>query len=642
MKKQLNLSRHALGAVLHDAAMAGLSFILAVYLRLGDDRLSSAEPYLLPGTLMMMGISAVVFFYMRLHRGVWRHASMKDMTIIVKAVTLSVLFFALAMFVGFRLESVPRSVLFINWMLLLVMLGGSRFATRAFCDRTLKRQPLHAQTQRIPVLLVGAGHLAEQFIRHMERDEHAQYEAVGMIDDDRRKRGRTIHRIPIYGSIDMLPAILHKLERKDKRPQKILLTDDRMDSAIVHKLLEAADGLNIPLARLPRLSEFKPGHADRPEIKPIAVEDLLGRPQHALDRDSMRRFVEGRRVLITGAGGTIGSELSRQIASHRPSELVLLELGEFNLYQIEREIRETYPQLTLSMVLCDVRNAAHVDSVFHAHRPEIVFHAAAIKHVPIAEVNIEEAVLTNVFGTRNVAQACLAGGVEAMVMISTDKAINPTSVMGATKRLAESFCQALGEVERGRSATKFITVRFGNVLGSTGSVVPLFQEQLAKGGPITVTHPDMTRYFMTVREAVELVLQAAVLGISMKGQQECVFVLDMGRPMRILDLAAQMIRLAGLRPHEDIKIVFTGLRPGEKLYEELFHFSEQAAKTAHASIFLASPRFANLATLQQALALLLTACHERRTLDALSMLKRLVPEFQSLHPTSSIQELMTA
>jgi len=401
----------------------------------------------------------------------------------------------------------------------------------------------------------------------------------------------------------------------------------------VRHLLEIADGLGIPLVRLPRLSEFKHGFSERPELRPIAVEDLLGRSQNVLDRESMQALVRGKRVLITGAGGTIGGELTRQICQFGPAELILFENSEFNLYQIEREIRDSFPEVKLTVVLSDVRDTRNVDVVFRKHKPQLVLHAAAIKHVPMAEYNIEEAILTNVFGTRTIAEACQKYQVEVMLMISTDKAVNPANVMGATKKLAESFCQSLGGLQSNLGKTKYITVRFGNVLGSTGSVVPLFQEQLAKGGPITVTHPDMTRYFMTVREAVELVLQAAVLGIGME-RQECIFVLDMGQPVRILDLATQMIKLAGLKPGEDIKIVFTGLRPGEKFYEELFHFSENAVKTSHESIFLASPRFTDMATLRKALDQLYVLSVERRTDEALNLLKQMVPEFQSLQPTS--------
>ncbi len=624
-KKLLNRN---LVAVVHDACMAAASFIGAAYMRLGEEQWGLAQGYLATGTIVFTCICVSVFIYMRLYRGLWRYASMQDMVVITKAVSLSVLLFAVVMFTINRLEGMPRSVLLINWLLLMFMLAAPRFIYRALKDRTLRWTM--TEGTRIPVLLIGAGSDAEQFIRITanEDDTAAPYFVVGIVDDDPAQKGRTISRIPIYGGVDILDIIVRKLERKGVRPQKIILADHRLAGPRVRQLLEKTDTLGIPMARLPRLSDFKQTITDKQEVQPIAVEDLLGRPQNVLDRDSMKKLVEGRIVLITGAGGTIGGELTRQIASYHPSELVLIELSEFNLYQIEREIRGLYPELKLTVILNDVRDARHVDVIFRAHKPQLVFHAAAIKHVPMAESNIEEAILTNVFGTRHIAEACQKHGADVMVMISTDKAVNPTNVMGATKRLAESFCQALGDIRhKKQGTTKFITVRFGNVLGSTGSVVPLFTEQLAKGGPLTVTHPDMTRYFMTVREAVELVLQAATLGVSLEDRLECIFVLDMGQPVRILDLALQMIKLAGLKPYEDIKITYTGLRPGEKLYEELFHFSENAVKTTHESIFLASPRFTDMATLRKALDPLFVACTERKTTDAIVLLKKLVPEF---------------
>ena len=625
-------------AVFHDAVMAAVSFLLSVWLRFGEDHSYLASGTIRTDTVTFTCVCMAVFIYMRLYRGMWRYASMQDMVAIIKAVTLSVLIFAVLMFIVNRLDGVPRSVLAINWLLLLVMLGAPRFLYRAFKDRTLTWKMTMKEEPKIPVLLIGAGDHAEQFIRHMGRDGMASYEVVALVDDDPKQKGRTIHRVSIYGGIGMLTDIVRKLDRRGKRPQKIIVTDDRLTGDTVRQLLEVADGLGIPLARLPALSEFKHGMSEVLDVRPIAVEDLLGRAQHVLDRDAMRRFIEGNKVLVTGSGGTIGAELTRQIAASNPKELILLEMSEFNLYQIEREIRASFPDVPLDAILCDVRDARHVDVIFREAAPQVVFHAAAIKHVPLAETNIEETILTNVFGTRHIAEACRKYGVAAMVMISTDKAVNPTNVMGATKRLAESFCQALAKEDRSplpklgfsaSSGTKFITVRFGNVLGSTGSVVPLFQEQLAKGGPLTVTHPDMTRYFMTVREAVELVLQAAALGAGMSERRECIFVLDMGQPVKICDLAEQMIRLAGLRPGEDIKIVYTGLRAGEKLFEELFHFSENAVKTAHESIFLASPRATDIAILRKTLEALLAACSERKTGEALALLKKLVPEFQT-------------
>jgi FlaA1/EpsC-like NDP-sugar epimerase len=614
-------------ATVHDTIMAAVSFLLAVYIRLGDGQIVDSFPYLMTGTIALTLVCLTVFMYMRLYRGSWRYASMRDLTAIIKAVTLSILIFAVLMFVFNRLTGLPRSVLFINWMLLIMLLGGPRFMYRAFHDHTISWKPA-GEINRIPVLLIGAGDAAEQFIRNSQRNHQAPYEVVGLVDDDPSKKGRTIHRVPIYGSSDILPTIVKKLNRKGVRPQKLIVSDEDVSGKNMSELLDRADSLGIPLARLPKLSEFKQGIKEKLDIRPIAVEDLLGRSQHVLDRDAMRRLVARKSVLVTGAGGTIGGELARQIASYEPQELVILELSELHIYQIERELRIKFPNLPMVCILGDVRDEEQVEKVFARYQPELVFHAAAVKHVPIAEYNIEETILTNVFGTRNIAEACLRHQAQTMVMISTDKAVNPTNVMGASKRLAESFCQAAGQQEGKDKHTKFITVRFGNVLGSTGSVVPLFNEQLANGGPITVTDPEMTRYFMTVREAVELVLQASVLGREMQTKQEYIFVLDMGRPMKILDLALQMIKLAGLKPYIDINIEFTGLRPGEKLYEELFHLSENIVETSHKGIFLASPRETDLKTLKKAFSSLYEACKLRASDSALDMLKKLVPEFK--------------
>lgn len=616
-------------ATAHDIIMAALSFLLAVYIRLGDELIADSFPYLFTGMIIFTAVSAIVFLYMRLYRGSWRYASMRDLSTIVKAVTLSILIFALLMFVFNRLSGLPRSVLFINWMVLLMLLGGPRFIYRALKDHTLNWNFTLKEVNKIPVLLIGAGDAAEQFIRNSQRNFDSPYEVVGLVDDDPTQKGRTIHRVNIYGDTQIIPTIIKKLSRKGQKPQKIIISDEDLSGPGMRNLVDIADGLGIPLARLPKLSEFKQGISEKINIRPIAVEDLLGRSQHVLDRKAMRELVEGKSVLITGAGGTIGGELTRQISSYNPSKLVIVELSEFNSYQIERELRASFPFLALNCVLGDVRDESHIENIFTKYKPELVFHAAAVKHVPIAEYNIEETILTNVFGSRNIAEACIKHKAQAMVMISTDKAVNPTNVMGASKRLAESYCQALGRQEKKEAdhTTKFITVRFGNVLGSTGSVVPLFNEQLARGGPITVTDPEMTRYFMTVREAVELVLQASVLGRDMQDKQEYIFVLDMGQPMKILDLALQMIKLAGLKPYSDIDIVYTGLRPGEKLYEELFHLSENIVETSHKGIFLASPRQIDLETLKTSLSSLYEICKQRSSENALDILKKLVPEF---------------
>jgi FlaA1/EpsC-like NDP-sugar epimerase len=616
------INRRSLIAALHDALMASMSFIFSLFIRLGDDQLYMASGYFLEGTVIFTVICLIVFKAMGLYRGLWRFASMRDMVAITRAVSLSILIFAVCLFLFNRLESVPRSVFFINWMLLIFMLAAPRFAYRSIKDRTLLWEMTLEEKAKIPVLLIGATSLAEQFIQDMARDPRTNYRVVGILDNDATQHHRMLQRVPIFGNIEALPVALEKLSRQSNRPHKILISDATLSGDNIQNILKLAGNAALPVARIPRLSELRQRFDEKMDVQPIALEDLLGRPQTALDRDAMRALVENKHVLVTGAGGSIGSELVRQIAGYKSASLILMDSSEYNLYQIGRETEDT--QRTL--VLGDVRDAVLVAQVFAEHKPGIVFHAAAIKHVPLAEENPEEAILTNIFGTQIIADACIKNHIEHMVMISTDKAVNPTNIMGATKKLAEVYCQSIA----GNTITRFSTVRFGNVLGSTGSVVPLFAEQIAKSGPVTVTHPEMTRYFMTVREAVELVLQAAAIGNGMPEKHGHIFVLDMGKPVRIIDLANQMIRLAGLRPGADIAIIFTGLRPGEKLHEELFHEAENLLKTPHASIFLASSRTSVYSDLQQALAALRDASLARDRAKAISLLKSLVPEFQPL------------
>jgi O-antigen biosynthesis protein WbqV len=615
--------RHAQLAYLHDLVMAALSFPLAMWLRVGGGVTDYAPSLTIFSTILVTAIAAVVFRALRLYRGIWRYASLNDLLGLVRAVSLVVLVFVPLLFVLTRAEDLPRSVPIIQWGVLLVLLGGPRFAYRLWKDRHSGSFSLRAPAPAgIPVLLAGAGDAAELFIR-ATRSGDALYRPVGMIAGGIGRVGRRIHNVDVLGTFEDVPLVVERLEAAGKRPQRLILTVDDLDGAAVRQLVDAADRVGMTVARLPKLTELRAGIADRIEVRPVAIEDLLGRPQAVLDRDGMRRLIVGRRVLVTGAGGTIGGELVRQVAEFGPAEVTLVDSGEFNLYQIDLELQERFPELSRRAVIGDVRDRAVLARIFADARPELVFHAAALKHVPMVEANPFEGILTNAIGTRYVAEACRAAGVGVMVLISTDKAVNPTNVMGAAKRIAETWCQAL-DLERG-TGTRFVTVRFGNVLGSTGSVVPLFQRQLAAGGPLTVTHPEVMRYFMTVREAVELVLQATAMAGDEPGK---IYVLDMGEPVRIVDLARQMIRLAGLRPGDDIEIKITGLRPGEKLFEEIFHGSEPLLPTACKGILLAAPRTADSATLARLLDELAHVCRraDRPGLDAL--LHRLVPEYR--------------
>jgi len=629
MRAKLPLGRAKI-AYGHDIFMASMSLPLALWLRMGSSIDTVPTEFVIQSTALFAVVAACVFWPMGLYRGIWRYASMNDLIQITKAVSLAVLIFVPILFVTSRAEFLPRSLPIINWFVLMALLGGPRFIYRLIKDRHFSLTADPTGKPGIPVLLVGAGDEAEAFIRDLHRQPGAAYRVVGILDEKGRRVGQHIRNVPVLGKPEDLTSVMRRLALRAERPQRMIVTRHGLDPAFMRSLLDLAETHGMSMARLPRLTELHSGIGDAIEVKPVAVEDLLGRPQAVLDRPAMEELVKGSRVLITGAGGTIGSELVRQITALAPSRLDLVDNSEFNLYSIDLEIGEKTDGPEHVPHLADVRDETAMRSVFADARPELVFHAAALKHVPIVETHVAEGVLTNVGGSRIVADLCRETGARKMVLISTDKAVNPTSAMGATKRVAESYCQALDRA-RGEGDCQFITVRFGNVLGSTGSVVPLFERQLASGGPLTVTHRDITRYFMTTREAVELVLQASTLGA---GEPGGIFVLDMGEPVRIVDLAEQMIRLAGKRPYEDVEIEFVGLRSGEKLYEELFHDSESLAPTDNASIQLATPRVADREVLEHAIDELWQAARDGNNAACRDQLGQLVPEFQSDPSTS--------
>ncbi len=513
-------------------------------------------------------------------------------------------------------------------LVLMVLLAVPRIAYRLMQETPAPPEGASAQ----PVLLVGAGESSDLFIRALGADRRQPYQVIGLLSLGQAQTGRRIGGLPILGSLAEAAGVLAGLRAAGRLPGVLVVTDSELTGERLAGLMEVADHEGVRVARAPRLTALDsaaPG--GRVELRPVALEDLLNRPQVPLDREGMARLIQGRRVLVTGAGGTIGGELARQVAALGPAALVLLDNGEFALWQIDIELAEHHPAVPRRVVLADVRDAPRLRRLMEDVRPDLVFHAAALKHVPMVEANPLEGLLTNATGTRNVADAAQEAGVRAMVLISTDKAVNPSSLMGASKRLAEMYCQGLDRAARGPAGgMRCITVRFGNVLGSTGSVVPLFQRQLARGGPLTVTHPDMRRYFMTVREAVGLVLQASVVGSNDETFRDDggIFVLDMGEPVKIVDLARQMIRLAGLRPDEDVPIRFTGLRPGEKLFEELFHGREPPTPTDHPGLLMARPRTADPAIVGRAIDEIAAACRGGNPRLALALLGRMVPEFQ--------------
>mgnify|MGYP001502790726 CR=1 FL=1 len=631
--QQLIRSPQAFVAFAHDVVMAALSFAIALYLRLGGENFADYAERLLPTSLpLFVACCAAVFATMGLYRGIWRYASLNDVIAIVKATAIAVLIFVPLQFLLTRLEDLPRSQLLINWLVLVALLTGPRIAYRILRDRRMDYVLKRDRGRTIPVLLYGAGDEADLFLRALARQPTTPYEAVGIVARKEARVGRRIHGVDVLGTEDNLAEVVARLEKRGRRPRRLIVTIPDIDGARLSALFERADALGMTVARVPRATDFREGgEGEAIKLRPIAIEDLLGRPQTVLDRPAMKALCAGRRVLVTGAGGSIGSELVRQISDYGPARLALLDSSEYQLYEIDLELSRRHAGLARTALLADVRDARRVSALIGAERPEIVFHAAALKHVPMVEAHPDEGMLTNAIGTRIVADACAKHGVGCMVVISTDKAVNPTSVMGASKRLAEQYCQALDLAEAKKPAgagTHFVVVRFGNVLGSTGSVVPLFQRQLAEGGPLTVTHPEVDRYFMTVREAVELVLMASAVGAADRRFSGKVFVLDMGQPVKIVELAKQMIRLAGKQPERDIKIAFTGLRPGEKLREELLHAQEDLVPTGAKSILLASPRTSDLKLLARAFDDMERHARAGATPEALALLKHLVPEYR--------------
>ena len=618
----------------HDTIASVVALQVSLLVRLGGDAyLGLPKEFYLQGSVMMLLSMLAANVIARGYRSSWRYFSTSDLLTLGKVTALTLLIFLPLSFLATRVEFVPRSTYVINSMVLLALLAGPRLLYRMILEGSLSILPSRAGRGAIPVLVVGAGHSADAFLRSLARTPVPAYRAVGILDDETRRFGALIQNVPVIGNTGNIANILENLAARGEMPHKLVVAEDRTTPDRLRGLLEMAERFGIGLARVPNPVELHQGIEDQGSIRPIAIEDLLGRPQTVLDAGLPRRTIAGRRVLVTGAGGSIGSELARQIATFEPARLILTDLSEFNLYSVDLEIAERFPGVDRVARLLDVRDARRVDELFAGERPDVVFHAAALKHVPIVEEHPLDGIHTNVFGSRNVADAAVRHGARVMVQISTDKAVHPPNVMGATKRLAESYCQALDTQQRDRpEGTRFVTVRFGNVLGSTGSVVPLFQRQLAQGGPLTVTHPDVTRYFMTISEAVSLVLQAAGLGAEDGMPAGNIAVLDMGEPVRIADLARQMIRLAGLRPETDIKVAYVGLRRGEKLHEELFYAAEKLRETPVPGVRLADPRLIALDVLAAGLERLEHAVRAGEVEAAYTLLGELVPDYRRSLP----------
>ncbi|MDT3737634.1 MAG: nucleoside-diphosphate sugar epimerase/dehydratase [Denitratisoma sp.] len=602
----------ALLAFIHDLTATALMWLAAYWIRFNFDTPPDFVATSWKALAWVMPLYAVIYLKFGLYRGIWRYASMGDLRRLLIAVGLGAVATAGIVYM-IQAAGIPRSILLLHPILLLLAMGGNRFLYRAWKDGHLFSRNLHDGQ---PVLVLGAGDAAAMLLKDLSRS--TAWRVVGLLDDDAAKHGRRLVDVPILGP---LAAVAEQAGRLDVTHAIIAMPN--VSAAQRRRAAELAGAAGLTVLTVPAMADVLSGKVSVSQVRKVELEDLLGRDPIQLDDEGLHRLLTGRRVLVTGAGGSIGSELCRQIANYAPAQLVLFEQSEFALYRIEQEFSASFPEVRIVCLVGDVKEEASLTSAFATYRPDVVFHAAAYKHVPLMEnENAWQAVRNNVLGTWRVARAAMAAGIDKFVMVSTDKAVNPTNVMGASKRLAEMVCQAL-QAESG--GTHFVTVRFGNVLGSSGSVIPRFREQIARGGPVTVTHPDIIRYFMLIPEAAQLVLQAGLMG-----QGGEIYVLDMGEPVKIVDLARDMIRLSGYT-EEEIRIVFTGLRPGEKLFEELLADGEHTLPTPHPKLRIARAQAA-LSAVEMAdlVAWLLGAPQGEQAVK--QHLTRFVPEYRPRQP----------
>lgn len=545
--------------------------VLSAYLLRFDFNIKPQYISLVP-YVITLNIVFVLFAFMKLkiYRRVWQYASIGELVSLVKATTIAeIVIYVFHSSIRQVIPNliVPRSIYILSWLLIIVSVGGSRFAWRIFRDSYLKIQPYHRRT-----LIVGAGQAGVLIAKELKHSPNSELYPVAFIDDDHNKWDLEVLGLPVLGGRERIPEVIKKYSI-----QKIVIAIPSASKAEIAKVIEICKSTKVKIKILPRVADLINSKVSVNMIREVSVDDLLGRDPVQVDLHEIAGYVTDEVVLVTGAGGSIGSELCRQIAPFSPRKLLLLGHGENSIYDIAMELKKSFPKTAFEPVIADIQDVGRIRQVFNTYRPSVVFHAAAHKHVPLMEINPAEAIKNNIFGTKNLAECAHKFGTGRFVMISTDKAVNPTSVMGTTKRVAEMIIQNISRT----SQTKFTFVRFGNVLGSRGSVIPLFQRQIREGGPVTVTHPEMVRYFMTIPEAVQLVIQAGALT---KGGE--IFILDMGKPVKIVDLARDLIQLSGMEPYEDIKIVYTGLRPGEKLFEEILTDEEGIMATKHNRIFI--------------------------------------------------------
>lgn len=577
--------------------------------------------YSLSALLVVFAVQISCFYGLKIYRGVWRFFSMDDLIRILQAVWGGTVLVVPPLFLFSLLKDIPRTILPLYSLILIALLCMGRLTRRLLRESHMYRSNKQDSKR---ILIIGAGRAGESLVRDLRRD--ALYCPIGFIDDNPARKGLEIHGVAVLGRVEQLSEVVNK-----NKIELIFIAIPSADSAEMRRIVGYCEQCNIPFRTLPSISALVSGKVKVEALREVRIEDLLGRDQVHLQWNKIAEEIAGKRILVTGGGGSIGSELCRQVMALQPASLLIIDNCEFNLYNIQMELQKKFPTISLQIALLSVTDFSGITACLEGFSPQIVFHAAAYKHVPLLEGQTRIGVLNNVIGTQIVAEVSARLHVEKFILISTDKAVNPSNIMGTTKRVAEIFCQNMNNFVE----TQFITVRFGNVLGSIGSVVPLFQKQINAGGPVTVTHPAMTRYFMTIPEACQLILQAMV-----NGQGGEIFVLDMGSPVKITYLAEQLIKLSGYEPYKDIQIEFTGLRPGEKLYEELFHESEHLVATDHEKLFKARVRQFDWGELVETFHLLNLACNNHQEEEICILLNSLVPE--SLACQNLLQQTSTS
>jgi FlaA1/EpsC-like NDP-sugar epimerase len=622
------VNRHRIWQLIADGFLIALAWWLAFELRFDQGVPRYYDTLFRRTVLIVVAIQLVVFVLFRFYDRWWRYVSIRDMWSAVRGVTVACVVASLTVYFFSPVAQVrlPRSVAIMDWLLLLGLICGTRLLARSVIERP--GTGLIARGKE--VVIAGAGDAGQLVIREMQRNRQLGYTPIGLIDDDPRKKNLRIHGVRVLGTTDELAHIL-----RDNRPDEVLIAIPSASGKARQRIVTVTRENNVPVKTLPGLYELISGESDlATQIRPVQVEDVLGREPVEVDLESSAAYLKGQTVLVTGAGGSIGSELCRQIARVGPQRLILVDQGETALFEIERELVDERGFSASVPVLADCKSRTKMHQVFDRWQPAVVFHAAAYKHVPLMEANPLESVRNNALGTRVLAETAVELGAKRFVLVSTDKAVNPKTVMGQSKALCEWIVEAYGARED--IATRFVAVRFGNVLGSSGSVIPIFRRQIANGGPVTVTHPEMTRYFMTIPEASSLVIQAGAIG----GRGD-VFVLDMGEPVKILDLAKQMVRLSGKEPDRDIGIEIVGTRPGEKLHEELWGEGETAVATSHPKIMRVSGPIVDAVWLQEELGELDRLVREGETLDAVSRLATMMRAPRLVAQTGAREETVS-